>query len=54
MVEHSVAVIRGDGIGVEVLEEGIKVLNAVAGEHDITWNFTEFSTLMPSLSTANG
>ena len=42
MAEYNVAVIRGDGIGVEVVEEGLKVLNAVAEEHDISWKFTEY------------
>ena len=42
MVEHSVAVIRGDGIGTEVIEEGIKVLNAISGEYGITWSFMEY------------
>ena len=41
MADFKVAVIRGDGIGVEVIEEGLKVLRAVAGEFDIAWNFTE-------------
>ena len=30
MTTHKVAVIAGDGIGPEVLQEGVKVLNAVA------------------------
>jgi tartrate dehydrogenase/decarboxylase/D-malate dehydrogenase len=42
MAEYKVAVIRGDGIGVDVIEEGLKALQAVAGEFDITWRFTEF------------
>lgn len=42
MPECKVAVIRGDGVGVEVIEEGIKVLRAVAEEYDISWEFTEF------------
>lgn len=41
MTEYKVAVIRGDGIGVEVIEEGIKVLQAVSGEYDISWQFDE-------------
>ena len=41
MAEHKVAVIRGDGIGVEVIEDGLKVLRAVAGEYDIEWEFEE-------------
>ena len=42
MTEYSVAVIRGDGIGGEVIEEGLKVLHAVASEHEITWKFAEY------------
>ncbi|MCH7787138.1 MAG: tartrate dehydrogenase, partial [Chloroflexi bacterium] len=42
MVEHKVAVIRGDGVGVEVIEEGLKVLQAIAQENDIEWKFSEF------------
>ncbi len=41
MSEYNVAVIRGDGIGIEVVEEGIKVLNAVGGEYGIKWNWVE-------------
>ena len=41
MSEHKVSVIRGDGVGVEVIEEGIKVLTAVGEQYDITWNFIE-------------
>ncbi len=42
MAEYKIAVIRGDGIGVEVMEEGIKVLNVVAEAYNIKWDFTEF------------
>ena len=58
MSEYSIAVIRGDGIGIEVIEEGIKVLNAVGGEYGIGWNwiehpwgsdyYIEHGTVMPS------
>ena len=41
MGEHKVAVIRGDGIGVEVIEEGLKVLDAAGGSDGVTWRFTE-------------
>jgi tartrate dehydrogenase/decarboxylase/D-malate dehydrogenase len=40
--EYRVAVIRGDGIGVEVIEEGIKVLEAAGQAHGISWSFSEF------------
>ncbi len=39
---HRIAVIRGDGIGVDVVEEALKVLEAVAPKHGIKWEFTEF------------
>ncbi|MBM3933377.1 MAG: 3-isopropylmalate dehydrogenase [SAR202 cluster bacterium] len=42
MAEYKIAVIRGDGIGVDVIEEGLKVLNAVGKEFKIGWKFTEF------------
>ncbi len=42
MAEHNIAIIRGDGIGVDVVEEGLKTLNAVAKRFDITFKFTEF------------
>ena len=34
---HKVAVIRGDGIGTEVVEEGLKVLKAVSEEFPFNW-----------------
>ena len=42
MAEFNVAVIRGDGVGVEVIEEGLKVLTAIANRYDITWKIEEF------------
>ena len=42
MAKYKIAVIRGDGIGIEVMEEGLKILNAVADRYDITWDFVEF------------
>lgn len=41
MSEYKIAVIRGDGIGIEVVEEGIKVLEAVGRKHGISWTFDE-------------
>ncbi|MBM3925082.1 MAG: tartrate dehydrogenase [SAR202 cluster bacterium] len=37
-----IAVIRGDGIGVDVIEEGLKALRAVGRRHNIQWQFIEF------------
>lgn len=42
MSNHKIAVIRGDGIGVDVVEEALKVLEALAPKHGIKWEFTEF------------
>ena len=42
MTIYKVAVIRGDGIGTEVVEEGLKVLKAVSEEFPFNWEFNEF------------
>jgi tartrate dehydrogenase/decarboxylase / D-malate dehydrogenase len=42
MKEHVIAVIPGDGIGREVIPEGIRVLEAVGARHDIRFKWTEF------------
>jgi tartrate dehydrogenase/decarboxylase/D-malate dehydrogenase len=42
LATYKIAVIRGDGIGKEVVEEGIKVLEAAAPRHGIAWKWTEF------------
>ena len=39
---YRLAVIAGDGIGPEVVAEGLKVLDAVAGRHDVTFERTEY------------
>ena len=39
---YNIAVIRGDGIGKEVVEEGIKVLTAVSKEYAFSFNFKEY------------
>ena len=41
MASHEIAVIRGDGIGVDVVEEGIKVLDAAARRHGVGLSYTE-------------
>ena len=58
MSTHNIAVIRGDGIGIEVVEEGIKVLEQVSRNHNFEFKFKEFpwsseyyksnGTMMPS------
>ena len=42
MVQNNIAVIRGDGIGIEVVEEGIKVLEAVTENYGFNLSFKEF------------
>src|SRR3954454_11511071 len=42
MKEHRIAVIPGDGIGREVIPEGVRALEAVAAKHGIRLNWTEF------------
>ena len=42
MAKHQIAVIKGDGIGVDVVDEALKVLEALAGKHGIEWEFVEF------------
>jgi 3-isopropylmalate dehydrogenase len=39
---YRLAVIAGDGIGPEVVTEGLKVLDAVAGRHDVTFVRTDY------------
>jgi len=40
--KYNIAVIPGDGIGPEVVVEGLKVLNAVADKRGITFDLQEF------------
>ena len=42
MATHKIAIVKGDGIGVDVVDEGMKVLDALAPKYDITWDYTEF------------
>lgn len=42
MGKHEIAVIRGDGIGPEVVEEGIKVLDAAQRRFGVEFAYTEF------------
>ncbi len=41
MKQHKIAVIRGDGIGLEVIEEGIKVLDTLGSKYNFKLNYTE-------------
>ena len=40
--EHSIAVIPGDGIGREVIPEGVRVLEAVGARHGLRFKWQEF------------
>ena len=42
MKDHSIAVIPGDGIGREVIPEGVRVLEAVAAKHGLRFQWKEF------------
>ena len=42
MNEHRIAVIAGDGIGREVMPEGVRVLEAAAARHNLRLQFQEF------------
>ncbi len=42
MSQFNIAVIPGDGIGTEVIPEGIKALEAAASKHGVELNFTHF------------
>ena len=49
-MKHNVAVIAGDGIGPEVLAEGIKVLNAVADtDGNFSFDFISFIYVAPPI-----
>ncbi|NCG41835.1 MAG: tartrate dehydrogenase, partial [Actinobacteria bacterium] len=41
MATHKMAIVKGDGIGVDVVNEGMKVLDALAPKYGITWAYTE-------------
>jgi len=42
MKSLKIAALAGDGIGLEVLPEGMKVVNAVAEKYDISIDFDSF------------
>ena len=41
MMEKNIAVIKGDGIGPEIVEEAMKVLDAVANKYSHKFNYTQ-------------
>ena len=42
MAKHKIALIPGDGIGKEVLPEGVRVLEAAGRRFNFQFEFTEF------------
>jgi tartrate dehydrogenase/decarboxylase / D-malate dehydrogenase len=40
--QYRIAVIPGDGIGKEVVPEGLRVLEAAAGKHGVSVHFDHF------------
>ena len=42
MARHKIAVIKGDGIGVDVVDEAVRVLEALGPRHGIEWDWAEF------------
>ena len=40
--QYSIAVIAGDGIGKEVIPEGLRVLEAAGKKHGINFEFTDY------------
>ena len=42
MKKYNISVIKGDGIGPEIVDESIKVLDAVSGACDFTLDYEEY------------
>ncbi len=42
MKNYNISIIKGDGIGPEIIDEAIKVLDAVAATEDFTLNYSDF------------
>lgn len=42
MKNYNISIIKGDGIGPEIVDEAIKVLNAVAKKCDFTLSYKEY------------
>jgi 3-isopropylmalate dehydrogenase len=42
MKNYNISIIKGDGIGVEIVDEAIKVLNRVGEKFDINFNYEEY------------
>ncbi|MGB5867418.1 MAG: isocitrate/isopropylmalate family dehydrogenase, partial [Arcobacteraceae bacterium] len=39
---YNLSVIKGDGIGPEIIDEALKVLDAVGNKFDISFNYKEY------------
>lgn len=50
----NIAVIAGDGIGKEVIPEGLRVLEAVARRHDLAFDFAEHGFASADYFTEHG
>ncbi len=42
MASYNISIIKGDGIGPEIVDEAIKVLNAVEKKFDLKFNYSEY------------
>jgi len=42
MASYNISLIKGDGIGVEIVDEAVKVLDAVSKKFDIEFNYKEY------------
>jgi 3-isopropylmalate dehydrogenase len=42
MASYNISLIKGDGIGVEIVDEAVKVLDAVGKKFDIDFNYSEY------------
>ncbi|MEA3290143.1 MAG: 3-isopropylmalate dehydrogenase [Campylobacterota bacterium] len=42
MANYNISLIKGDGIGVEIVDEAVKVLDAVGKKFDIDFNYSEY------------
>ncbi len=42
MASYNISLIKGDGIGVEIVDEAVKVLNAAGKKFDIDFNYSEY------------
>ena len=54
MNKHRIAVIPGDGIGVEVIPEGLRVLDAAAAKFDIPLVYDRFDFASCDYHLAHG